>query len=134
MEKQVIALATDEAHVVMWDIDALLADTAGRTATAVDTARLISHEWLTLDAAYAMKTDVTAPILLLELPGRRLFVADGNHRLYRAVQEHVPSMNVIVIPQEEHLRYLYRSSAELFELVVEGLAEEGVFISDFREG
>ena len=132
MKRQIVALASDEEHVVMWDVDALLADCRAHQPLTVETERLIPGEWLTIDRAYAMTTDVTRPILAFVIPHGRLFIADGNHRLYRAAAEHVSFMNVLVLPEETHLRYLYLSTEETYRQVTDALAEENIFISDFR--
>ena len=132
MKRQIVALASDEEHVVMWDVDALLADCREQSPVMVETARLIPGEWLTIDREYAMTTDVTSPILAFAIPHGRLFIADGNHRLYRAAKEHVPSMWVMVVPEEVHMRYLYRSTENIYRQVMDALAEEKTFIEDFR--
>ena len=132
MKRQSGALASDEEHVVMWDVDALLADCREQSPVMVETARLIPGEWLTIDREYAMTTDVTSPILAFAIPHGRLFIADGNHRLYRAAAEHVPFMRIMVVPEENHLRYLYRSTEETYRQVVDALVEENIFIEDFR--
>ena len=131
MNKQIAALATDEKNIVMWDIDSLLSEYKDRSYFAVDTERLIPREWLTINTEYAQSADVERPLILFELPDKLLYVADGNHRLYRAVTENVPKMNVIVLAEEEHLAYLYDSSAEVYYRVVDGLKSEGIFIDNF---
>ena len=131
MQKQIAALATDEETMVMWDIDAVLSDYKDRPYLTVETELLTPREWLTIDADYALTTNVDLPLILFELPGKQLYIADGNHRLYRAVKEKVPTMNVIVIPQEKHLNYLFRCTEENYLCVVEGLKNEGIFINNF---
>ena len=131
MNKQIAALATDEKNMVMWDIDALLLDYKEHSYVTVDTEILVPQNWLTIDTKYALTTNVNMPIILFELPDNQLYIADGNHRLYRAVTEDVPKMNVIVIPQDKHLSYLFRSTDEIYYRVVEGLKDEGIFINNF---
>ena len=131
MNKQIAALATDEDNIVMWDIDSVLSDYKDHAYITVDTKRLIPQNWLTIDEKYALTTNVKIPIVLFELPNNQLYIADGNHRLYRAATENIPKMNVIVIPQEKHLSYLFKSSVEIYYRVVEGLKGEGVFLSNF---
>ena len=131
MNKQIAALASDENNMVMWDMDAVLSDYRGHGYLTVDTEKLIPENWLTIDRAYALTTDVTTPILLFELPHSQLFIADGNHRLYRAAAESIPRMNVIVIPQDRHLSYLFRSTRENYHRVIDELKEEGIFIQNF---
>ena len=132
MKKQIAALATDEKNMVMWDIDALLLDYKDHSYITVDTEMLVPQEWLTIDTEYALTTNVNVPIILFELPDNQLYIADGNHRLYRAMVENVPKMNVIVIPQDKHLSYLFRSTSEIYYRVIAGLKDEGIFINNFN--
>ena len=132
MNKQIAALATDEKNMVMWDIDALLLDYKDHSYITVDTEMLVPQEWLTIDTEYALTTNVNMPIILFELPDNQLYIADGNHRLYRAMVENVPKMNVIVIPQDKHLSYLFRSTSEIYYRVIAGLKDEGIFINNFN--
>ena len=131
MKKQIAALATDEETIVMWDIDALLLDYKDHPYLTVHTGVLVPQDWLTIDPQYALTTNVNTPLILFELPNNQLFIADGNHRLYQAVAENVPQMNVIVIPQEKHLSYLFRSSTEIYHRVIDGLKDQGIFIRNF---
>ena len=131
MNKQIAALATDEKTMVMWDIDALLLDYKDHPYVTVDTELLVPQNWLTIDRSYALTTNVNIPIFLFELPNNQLYIADGNHRLYRAVTEGVQKMNVIIIPQDKHLSYLFSCTDEIYYRVVAGLKEEGIFISHF---
>lgn len=128
MEKQLVALASDENTVVMWDMDALLSDFRSQPSIAVETRKIIPGEWLTIDKQYAMTTDVTTPIILFRLCNHRLFIADGNHRLYRAAMERVPTMRAIILPQEQHLAYLFRSTEEDYRRVIENLKDEDIFV------
>lgn len=131
MNKQIAALAMDAENMVMWDIDALLSTYKNHPYITVDTEKLVPETWLTIDPKYALKTDVTIPIILFELPNHQLYIADGNHRLYRAATEHIPSMNVIVLPEEAHLRYLFRCTSASYYRVIDGLKDEGIFIHNF---
>lgn len=97
MNKQIAALATDEKNMVMWDIDALLLDYKDHSYITIDTEILVPENWLTIDTKYALTTNINVPIILFELPDNQLYIADGNHRLYRAVAENVPKMNVILL-------------------------------------
>ena len=132
MNKQIAALATDEKNMVMWNIDALLLDYKDHSYITVDTEILVPQEWLTIDTEYALTTNVNMPIILFELPDNQLYIADGNHRLYRAMVENIPKMNVIVISQDKHLSYLYRSTNEIYYRVIAGLKDEGIFINNFN--
>lgn len=128
MEKQVAALAIDKEHIVMWDIDSLLADISEFPYVCIPVPKLIPDEWLTIDSRYAQTTDVSKPIVLFILPNSRAYIADGNHRLYRAVTENIPEINVMIIPEEKHLQYLFRCSKKDYYEVVSGLMDEGIFI------
>ena len=131
MNQQIAALATDEEHIVMWDIDAILSDYKDHAYIEVDTELLIPKTWLTIDEQYALTTNIKTPLILFELPDEKLYIADGNHRLFRAASEHVQKMKVFIIPQERHLSYLYRCSTEDYYNVVGALMNEGIFINNF---
>ena len=128
MEKQIAALAADEQKIVMWDIDSLLEDIAAIPDIPVATSRLIPQKWLTIDKPYAKTTDPSKPIVLFELPENKAFIADGNHRLYRAAIERIPEINVVLIPEKIHLKYLFRCSVADYHDVIRGLMTEYIFI------
>ena len=115
----------------MWDIDKLLSDYAEHSYITVDTKLLVPEEFLTIDKKYALTTNANLPIILFELPDNKLYIADGNHRLYRAITEGIPKMKVIIIPEGRHLSYLFKSTDETYRRVVEGLKGEGIFIDNF---
>ena len=128
MEKQVAALAIDEEHIVMWDIDSLLADLSEAPPVCIPTSKLIPANWLTINREYAKTTDVSKPIILFELPENKAYIADGNHRLYRAVAENIPKINVVFVPEKTHLQYLFRCTARDYHEVINGLLAESIFI------
>ena len=128
MEKQVAALAVDEAHIVMWDIDSLLADLSETPPVCIPTSKLIPAKWLTINREYAKTTDVSKPIILFELPENKAYIADGNHRLYRAATENIPEMKVVFIPERIHLQYLFRCTFKDYYEVINGLISERIFI------
>ena len=130
MNKQVAALATDREHVVMWDIDAVLADFSDAPSVCIPVSKLVPDEWLTIDPKYAQTTDVSKPIVLFLLPNGKAYLADGNHRLYHAVSENIREMNVIILPEKTHLQYLFRCSEKDYYEVVSQLMDEGIFIDD----
>ena len=128
MEKQVAALAADEEHIVMWDIDSLLSDLSKAPSVCIPTSKLTPGEWLSIDRGYAKTTDVSKPIVLFELPENKAYIADGNHRLYRAATENIPEMNVVFVPEETHLQYLFRCTSQDYYEVIRGLLAENIFI------
>ena len=128
MEKQIAALATDEQNIVMWDIDSILEDLCLTPSVSVSTTKLIPQKWLTINKAYAKTTDPSKPIVLFELPENKAYIADGNHRLYRAVIEGIPEINVVFVPEIIHLKYLFRCSVADYHDVIRGLMTEHIFI------
>ena len=128
MQKQVAALATDEEHVVMWDIDSLLSDISMTPAVSIPTSKLVPTKWLSIDKEYAMTTDASKPIVIFELPENKAYIADGNHRLYRAATENIRDMNAVFVPEKIHLQYLFRCTQEDYHEVISGLLAENIFI------
>lgn len=111
----------------MWDIDSLLSDLS-IPFVCVPTSKLVPDAWLSIDKEYAKSTDVSTPIVLFELPEKKAYIADGNHRLYRAATENIPEMKVVFVPESVHLQYLFRCSSEDYHKVISGLLSEGIFI------
>ena len=111
----------------MWDIDSLLSDLS-IPFVCLPTSKLIPDKWLSINQEYAKTTDVSNPIVLFELPEKKAYVADGNHRLYRAATEKIPEMKVIFVPEEIHLQYLYRCTSKDYYEVIRGLLSENIFI------
>ena len=128
MEKQVAALATDNEHIVMWDIDSLLSDLSTVPFVCIPTSKLVPAKWLSINQEYAKTTDVSKPIVLFELPKNKAYIADGNHRLYRAITENIPTMNVVFVPEKTHLQYLFRCTSKDYFEVIGGLLAEDIFI------
>ena len=128
MKRQVAALASDDGHIVMWDIDSLLSDFSQAPFVCIPTARLVPAEWLSINREYAKTTDVSKPVVIFELPENKAYIADGNHRLYRAAAENIPSMNVVFVPEKIHLQYLFRCTARDYQEVISGLSSESIFI------
>ena len=127
-QKQIAALATDGEHIVMWDIDSLLSVLAVAPFICVPTSKLKPEKWLSINKEYAKTTDVSKPIILFELPENKAYIADGNHRLYRAVAENIPTMNVVFVPEKTHLQYLFRCTSKDYYEVIGGLLSENIFI------
>ena len=128
MEKQVAALATEEEHIVMWDIDSLLSDLSMTPFVCIPTSKLVPAEWLSINKEYAKTTDVSKPIVLFELPENKAYIADGNHRLYRAATENIPEMKVVFVPERIHLQYLFRCTSKDYYEVISELLSESIFI------
>ena len=132
MKRQIVALAAEETRVVMWDMDAVLEDYREAEWIPVETRRLVPREWLTIDREYAMGTDPERPVVVFEIMDGLAFLADGNHRVYRAAAEGIPEMWAIVLTEREHLKYLYRSTEADYRSVLPELEAEGIFIPRFR--
>lgn len=67
---------------------------AGHSATDV----LLAYE--NLDIAYALSTDLSRPVLFVTYRGKR-YLADGWHRMYRALTQNVPRLSAYVLTEQE---------------------------------
>lgn len=132
MKRQIVALAAEETRMVMWDIDAVLADYQNTSWFSVATWQLVPREWLSIDREYAMGTDPERAVLVFEIMDGLAFLADGNHRVYKAAAAGIPEMRAIVLTEREHLKYLYRSTEADYRSVLPELESEGIFIPRFR--
>ena len=105
-----------------------MSDLSRDSSVNIPTTKLVSAKWLSIDREYAKTTDVSKPIVLFELPDNKAYIADGNHRLYRAVTENIPEINVVFVPEKIHLQYLFRCTPKDYYEVISGLLAEGIFI------
>ena len=111
-----------------FSVSPILEDLCLTPSVSVSTTKLIPQKWLTINKAYAKTTDPSKPIVLFELPENKAYIADGNHRLYRAVIEGIPEINVVFVPEIIHLKYLFRCSVADYHDVIRGLMTEHIFI------
>lgn len=130
MEMQVAVLAADEDHAVMWDIGSLASNLSSAPYVSISTSKLVPKQWPTIDKEYAKTTDVEKPVIMFELPENKAYIADGNHRLYRAAAENIPNMNVIFAPETTHLQYLHNCTDQDYRETIHRLSAEGIFIDN----
>lgn len=94
----------NEHGSIMWDIVRLLQGAEAVPVQMLPVEELLAMSCFHGDAAYAMQTDLSRPLLVAELcPGVRWLI-DGNHRLYKAQATGIASLPCRVLPPEIHTR------------------------------
>ncbi len=67
---------------------------------------------------YAMTTDLSQPLVLVQLcPGKDKLI-DGNHRLYKAKQLGIRTLSAYYLTPEQHQKYVIAFERELYDKIV----------------
>ena len=72
---------------ILWDIEKMLEDIAlfGKPVS-ISTEELSALSNFHGNPDYAMKTDVSKPLIIVSLCAGKKILIDGNHRLYKAME------------------------------------------------
>jgi hypothetical protein len=97
--------------MLIWDVDSILK--AIEKNPREFELRLVDTEVLArenFDAAvsetYAMETDLNKACVLAEVQDGHYLLIDGNHRLRKAVREHLSCMLCYCLKEEQHRKYI----------------------------
>jgi len=112
--------SNDREHQIIWDISALIKDLTNANLAVKDykVLDLIKINNFFGDAEYAMKTDVESPCIIVELNESIEKLIDGNHRLYKAKQLNLNSIQCYVLPEEYHKKFIIEYNADTYEKVI----------------
>lgn len=109
----------NEYGSIVWDVAKLLEDADRFEKRLFSVAELAGENPFRGDAVYAMTTDLSRPLVVVELAEGKRKLIDGNHRLYQCVARGVEAVWAYDLSFEEHCKYIvdfdldsYRSVAE----------------------
>lgn len=70
------------------------------------------------DKEYAMTTDLTQPLVLVQLCAGKDKLIDGNHRLYKAKLLGVKTLSAYYLTPEQHQKYIIEFERDLYDKIV----------------
>jgi hypothetical protein len=103
-----------------WDIEAMQKRILELNLQPKEVALLPLKSWLGLlgvNKEYAMQSEKTDPIILIELTPNELMIVDGVHRTYRDLEKGLTTGNAYIITFTEQIKFLYR--IDMFDRVIE---------------
>ena len=112
--------SNDGEYQIIWDISALIKDLPNDKFTVkhYKVADLIEINNFFGNAEYAMKTDMEIPCIMVKLNENIEKLIDGNHRLYKAKQLNLDSIQCYVLPEEYHKRFIIDYDFNVYEKVI----------------
>ena len=108
----------NEYGFVMWDIEKLLKDIEKFKIRAFDVKNLAVNNPFHGNEEYVMSTDITQPLIIVNLTENIDKLIDGNHRLQKALKLGVGIIDAYYLSFEEHRDYIVDFNEEIYHQVV----------------
>ena len=108
----------NEYGFVMWDIEKLLKDIEKFEKRVFDVEYLAINNPFHGNEEHAMTTDITQPLIIVNLTENIDKLIDGNHRLQKALKLGVGMIDAYYLPFEEHRDYIVDFNEEIYHQVV----------------
>lgn len=87
------------------NVDLLIEDYKEKQAEQVNVSEIFKPE-SKVNSEYAMKTDISQPVIIARFDDGTYEVLDGNHRLYRAVHEGQGQIMAHILNESELKKYI----------------------------
>lgn len=91
---------------VIWDIEKLLKDIGKFYIKSFDVKHLALNNPFHGNEDYAMSTDITQPLIIVNLTENADKLIDGNHRLRKALKLGIEKIDALYLSIEEHRDYI----------------------------
>ena len=108
----------NEHGSVLWDIEKLLNDIGKFRTREFDVEFLALNNPFRGNEEYAMKTDITKPLIIVALTENADKLIDGNHRLQKALKLGIPKITAYYLSFEEHHNYIVNYDEQTYCEVV----------------
>lgn len=103
---------------ILWDIAAMLQDAADFPVVAYDVQVLAAANSFHGDEVHVMETDLSLPLVVVELlPGVEKLI-DGNHRLQKALRLGITTLPVYRLTFQQHRRYIVDYDEATYQQVI----------------
>ncbi len=104
---------------IMWDVERILDDKKLFKMKEYDVEELAASNLFYGDPEYAMQTDITQPLIVVQLTENIDKLIDGNHRLQKALKTGMKTISVYYLSFDEHHNYILNYDDEIYRKVVE---------------
>ena len=108
----------NEYGSIMWDIEKLLKDIEKFRTRTFDVKHLALNNPFHGNEEYAMTTDITQPLIIVNLTENIDKLIDGNHRLQKALKLGVATIDAYCLSFEEHRDYIVYFNEDIYHHVV----------------
>ena len=108
----------NEYGSILWDITAMLQNAADFPVVTCDVQALAAANPFHGNEAHIMETDLSLPLVVVELrPGVEKLI-DGNHRLQKALRLGMTTIPVYRLTFQQHRRYIVDYDEATYQQVV----------------
>ena len=108
----------NEYGSIMWDIEKLLRDIKKFRIKTFDVENLALNNPFHGNREYAMTTDITQPLIIVNLTDNIDKLIDGNHRLQKALKLGIATIDAYYLSFEEHRDYIIDFNENIYHHVV----------------
>lgn len=103
---------------IAWDIEKMKKDITQYPLKEYNTFELCEKNLFHGDEKYAMSTDISIPLIIVELTAGKEKLIDGNHRLFKAKKLNVKTITAYYLSETQHKKYIVDYDAELYNTIV----------------
>lgn len=103
---------------IMWDIDAILQHTREFVLKDFSVEKLAAENSFNGDLQYAMTTDTSKPLIMVQLNDTCDKLIDGNHRLQKCIQEGKAMVAAYYLSFAQHSNYIVDFNPDIYWEVV----------------
>lgn len=103
---------------IVWDIEAILHDTEQFATKDFSVEKLVSENRFNGNIEYAMTTDITEPLIIVQLNEAQDKLIDGNHRLQKCVKEGKKAVTAYYLIFDQHSKYIIDFDSDTYWKVV----------------
>ena len=108
----------NEYGSIMWDIEKLLKDIEKFRIKSFDVKHLALNNPFHGNEEYAMTTDITQPLIIVNLTENIDKLIDGNHRLQKALKLGAATIDAYYLSFEEHRNYIIDFDEDIYHHIV----------------
>ena len=109
----------NEYGSIVWDISLILKDKHRFQLRDFSVEALSASNPFYGDKKYAMQTDLSRPLIVVNLTDRTDKLIDGNHRLYHCKMDHIPLVKSYYLEYKEHWKYIIDFDEDVYWKVVD---------------
>jgi len=104
---------------IMWDIEKIKKDISQYVIKEYNAFELFKENPFYGNEQYAMDTDISVPLIVVELKKGKEKLIDGNHRLFKANKLGYKTISAHYLSENEHKKYIVEYDEKLYKKIVE---------------
>lgn len=104
----------NEYGSIVWDIEAILHDVQEFIIKEFSVEKLAIENRFNGNMQYAMMTDTSSPLIIVQLNETYDKLIDGNHRLQKCINEGKTTVAAYYLPFAQHSKYIIDFNPDIY--------------------